>query len=511
MNNSTVLKSLLIYALCVPLAIFLGYLLGDPLSISSFGAFGIIVFFLLFPLVMKWHYPLMLLSWNMSLSGLFFLPGSPNVWLLLVALSFGMAIFERALLRHSEFVVVPQIVLPLLFMVAVVLITAKLTGGFGLRSMGSKVYGGKKYVYLLAAIASYFVLTARTIPKEKAYLYLGLFYLGGITNAIGDLFPITPKALQFIFWIFPPTSGVDAFEFGTTRLRGVGVAGAAVYSWMLFRYGIGGIFSSQKIWRPLLFFVVAAASLLGGFRSVFLSMTLLFTVQFFLEGQHRRGLMPVFVFSAILGAVLLIPLAPKLPFTIQRALAILPLDIDPMARYDAEQSSKWRLDLWESVLPQVPRHLLLGKGYAITQDDYQMMGYDVSFKAFDASQQGLALSMDYHNGPLSVIIPFGVWGAFGFCWFLGIALWVLIRNYRFSDPSLQLINTFLLAVFIQQAVMFFFVYGAFNSDMITFAGILGLNVSLNGGVCRKPATEPVEVVESVSRPRLLSPRPSFQR
>ncbi len=509
--NSTALKSLVVYALCLPIAILLGFLLGDPLSLSSLGIVAVLAFLLAFPFIIKWHYPLMLLSWNMSLSGLFFLPGSPSVWLLLVALSFAMAIVERALNRESKFMSVPQFVWPLLFLVGVVMITAKLTGGFGLRSMGSEVYGGKKYVYLLAGIASYFALTSQAIPRERANLYLGLFFLGGITNAIGDLFPIMPKSLEFIFWIFPPYSSIDVLEFGVTRLRGVGIAGFAVFNWMLVRYGVQGLFLSRRHWRLFFFFLISAISFLGGFRSTLLAMIILFSLQFFLEGLHRTKLLPILAFFGILGAVLVIPLASKLPYTFQRVLAIFPLNIDPVARMDAEGSSQWRIDLWEAVLPQVPKHLLLGKGYAVTQEDYQMMGYNVSFKALDASQQGLALASDFHSGPLSVIIPFGLWGVFGFCWFMGVAIWGLIRNYRFGDPELKLINSFLLASFIQKTIMFIFVFGALNSEMVSFVALLGLSVSLNKGVCRKPAAAPVEVSEAISRPRLLSPRPSFQR
>ena len=73
--------------------------------------------------------------------------------------------------------------------------------------------------------------------------------------------------------------------------------------------------------------------------------------------------------------------------------------------------------MWKALLPQVPPHLLLGKGYAISMEDFEMMGRDVAFRSVDASQQGLALAGDYHNGPLSVVIPFGIWGVIAFLWF----------------------------------------------------------------------------------------------
>ncbi|HEU5126066.1 MAG TPA: O-antigen ligase family protein [Verrucomicrobiae bacterium] len=512
--NSTALKSLIVYGLCLPVAILLGILLGDPLSFSSLGFVSLLLFLLVFPFIIKWHYALVLLSWNMTLSGIYLLPGSPSVWLLLICLSFGMAIFERALIRESSFVTVPTIIWPLLFLAIVVLITAKLNGGFGFHSLGSDVYGGKKYVYLLAGIASYFVLTSRSIPLEKAPLYVGLFFLGGLTNAIGDLYPITPRPLQFIFWFFPPVSAIEAGDFGMTRLRGVGSAGFVFFCWMLIRYGIRGLFLSQKPGRLFVFFAVTVVSFLGGFRSTLLAMVLLFSIQFFLEGLHRTRLLPVLFFTAALGFFSIIPVASKLPFSFQRVLAIFPaevLHIDRMARLSAEDSSRWRLDLWESLLPQVPRHLLLGKGYTISQEDFQMIGRNVSFKALDASQRGLALSYDYHNGPLSVIIPFGIWGAFGFCWFMAVAIWILIRNYRYGDPTLKIINSFLLAAFVQKTLMFCTVYGAFDSNIATFVGYVGLSVALNKGVRRKSAVSELAATERSLNSKFLPLRPSFQR
>jgi hypothetical protein len=513
MNNSNALKTLVIYGLCIPLAIILGYMLTNPLSYETFGVVGLLAFLLVFPLIMKWHYPLLLLSWNMSLSGLFFLPGSPTVWLLLVILSIGMTIFERALSREQKTMGLPRVALPILYLGIVIIITAQLTGGFGFRALGSEVYGGKKYVYLLAALASYFALTSQNIPLHRAKLYVGFFFLGGLTNAVGDLFPITPKALEFIFWFFPPYSSVDQLQLGYTRLRGVGFAGFAAYCWMLAHFGIRNLFVMRKWWRMVIFLLVIVASFLGGFRSTLLAMVLIFTIQFFLEGLHRTRLLPVFGVVGILCGVMLIPFGSKLPFTFQRVLAVIPEDflhLDHRARIDAEGSSRWRLELWESILPQVPQHLFLGKGYRITPKDFQMMGYDTSFKAVDASQQGLALAYEYHNGPLSVLIPFGIWGAVGFCWFLVAAFQVLIRNFRYGDPSLKVLNAFFLAMLTQKTIMFFSIFGSLDSDMVGFVGLVALNMSLNGGMAKKPVTEPVAAIKQAS-PRLLHPRPSFQR
>jgi hypothetical protein len=103
---------------------------------------------------------------------------------------------------------------------------------------------------------------------------------------------------------------------------------------------------------------------------------------------------------------------------------------------------------------------------------------------FDAESSMVA--GDYHNGPLSTIIPLGLWGMIGLIWLLGAGTKVLYRNYRYGDPALRLINTLFLTLFITQSIVFFTMFGAFNSQLYLFTGLLGLSVSLNGGV-RKPA------------------------
>src|SRR2546428_13711322 len=52
---------------------------------------------------------------------------------------------------------------------------------------------------------------------------------------------------------------------------------------------------------------------------------------------------------------------------------------------------------------------------------------------------------DYHNGPISVISPFGIFGVLAFGWFLVAGLRALHRNYQFGHPAYRQMNRFLLA------------------------------------------------------------------
>ena len=172
--NTALFRTLIIFAVCVVLAIWLGLSLAGQLTFSSLVIYGVLGFILVFPLLLRWHYPLLLLSWNMAVV-VPFLPGRPSLYLPMVVLSLGISVLQRTISRESRFIKVSQITLPLFFMIGVIAVTAKLTG-LGLHAFGSDVFGGKKYVYLVIGILGYFALSAHRIPPERKNLYLGLFF-----------------------------------------------------------------------------------------------------------------------------------------------------------------------------------------------------------------------------------------------------------------------------------------------------------------------------------------------
>jgi hypothetical protein len=508
MNNNTpiLLRTLIIYAICVPLAIIVGYTLSSPLDRSSLGFIGIFGFVLTLPIFMRWHYPLLVFLWLSAIT-LNFVPGSPTAWLYMVVLSLGLSVLERILSRRMHFIKVPQITWPLIFMFAVVMMTAEMTGGIGLRAMGSATYGGKKYVYLLISIFSYFALTSRRIPQEKAGLFVGLFFLGKLTMAIGDTYPIAPSFLHFLYFIFPPASsylGTDPLDVGNTRLGGVAGAAMGGYFWLMARYGIRGIFLSGKPWRPCLFVLFFVLIFLGGFRSSLAMFLVSFVIMFFLEGLYRTPLLVAFGLAGILGCVAIVPLASHLPFTFQRTLAFLPLNLSPDAVRSAQDSSEWRFKMWEALLPQIPPHLLLGKGFAISQEDFNELiaGGNQSKAAanFDAANTALAVSSDYHNGMLSVILPFGIWGVLVTLWFLWAGVKVMYRNMKYGNPALHTANQFLFVLFFIEAAQFASCVSGLSlaSELQSFVGYLGLSIALNNGVCA-PVAQPVKQVERASK------------
>jgi len=176
----------------------------------------------------------------------------------------------------------------------------------------------------------------------------------------------------------------------------------------------------------------------------------------------------------------------------------LPLPITEEARMSAESTTEWRLEIWKSLLPQIPQYILRGKGYSFSAQTFNnYMGAEATFRNIDAADNPLAMSSDFHSGPLSVIIPFGIWGALAWLWFWAASFRVFWRNYRYGDPALRHFNTYMFATFMVSCISFLFVFGDLVSQMCAFSGLVGLSIALNHGVMgprsfptAKPATLP---------------------
>src|SRR5258708_4272097 len=94
----TNIRTLLIHAVILPLAVFLGYLLAsdNPLNYGTMGGIGMVLFVLALPLLLRWHHALLIVAWNIG-AVLFFLPGRPDVWWAAAWLSLTISVIQYIL------------------------------------------------------------------------------------------------------------------------------------------------------------------------------------------------------------------------------------------------------------------------------------------------------------------------------------------------------------------------------------------------------------------------------
>jgi hypothetical protein len=482
-------KIIVAYVFAIPLALILGILAASPDRLTFF-LLGMLFFFLALPLIIKWHHAFLIAFWA-SVFSAFFLPGQPPFWLVFAGLSFGVSLLSQIMGRRP-FLSAPEMVGPIVMLTLVVVGTACLRGGIGLRALGAAAQGGRYYMYVLGAIVGYFALTAGHISLAKSEKMSALYFLSGTTYALSNLAYALGPAFYVMYNFVPAglAAAQAASDFGLTsidRISGLGPACNAALLFLLARYGIRGLFQYSKPWRFLGLSVVMGASFFAGFRSVFIGLCLLLFIQFVAEGLVRTRLFPVALGLGAAFIVLVFLFANKLPLVVQRTVSFLPLNVDASVRADSLGTSEWRFQMWSVVGREIPKYLWLGKGYGFDGAEMDLTMDAIRLGLLNNVEEAM-LAGDYHSGPLSVIIPFGIWGAIAFLWVLGAGLRVLYLNYRYGDARLRKINSVLLSYYIASIIMFFFVFGALDSELTLFLGAVGFGVSLNGGVSRKPKT-----------------------
>jgi len=491
--NNVALRTLVIYAIIIPLAVFVGWTLSGDMTRTSFAAIAAILFVLMLPVLLKWHYPIMVFSWS-TLISIFFLPGQPALWMLMAGITFGIAILNRIIQKQPAFFPAPSITLTLLALLAVIMITARIHGGMGVQALGDATHGGKKYYYIIAAVMGYFAFASRHIQVDHAKFYMGLYFLSALTSAGSTVIYWAGPSFYFLYLLFPiGFAAVQAsaeYAGSISRVAGFASAGSGLVFFLLAAYGFRGLIS--KWWRLILVLTAIVFSFLGGYRSTSITIGLVILILFITEGLLKTSLFPVCLLLAGLSFALLIPLASHLPSSIQRSISFLPVRIDPAVRYEAQGTTEWRLLMWKALLPDLPKYFWVGKGFALNPTELYLTEMAVERRQI-SGYEGAIVTQDYHNGPLSVYVPFGVFGCLAFLAFLGASIRALYLNYRYGNGDLIVFNRFLFAYFCARTIFFFGAFGSLYSDLSVFTGTVGLGIALNKGICRKPIVSPQPV------------------
>jgi hypothetical protein len=474
-----------IYLVAIPLAIIVGVSVADPASPTSLLVLAMLIGVGLLPMVMRYYHESLILAWNSALV-VFFLPGRPTIAMVLTGITLGMAVVKRAMLRQPISIPARAIAAPLIVIGIVVFATALLTGGMGGRALGGELWGARRYAGVFVGVFGFFALSTTPIPPQRAMLLVGLFTLSGTTAAASDIAYALDWNYLFLLFAtelaFLQAAG-DQIVGSFVRLTGVCWAAWAVFNYLLLRFGLRGIIDLSRPWRLVFAAAALFGTLLGGYRSYIILTALLCGFLFFLEGLHRTKVPLIALVCLVLGSAVILPNTRLLPLAVQRSLSVLPfLDVDPVARRDAQGTLDWRLEMWKTVIPEVPRYLLLGKGFAYSGTDYYLTQEAVRRGMIFKSYEDALISGNYHNGILTVIIPFGIWGILAFTWFCLASLWALIRNYRYGDPAVIGINRFMLASFLTRLAFYLTVYGQFDLDLQSFVGLVAMSIAVNAGI-----------------------------
>lgn len=298
----------------------------------------------------------------------------------------------------------------------------------GFWAIQSSMVGGRPYFEIGLAFGAFLILSRVQITDFIAKIFPLFFVIPswttGILDVIGRLSPQTGILLNSMY------SGVAAgmqgmagafqeqTQVGETRLTGLQFAGVSSVLALCARYNPITLISPLYPWRVALLAIAFGAIFLSGFRSVLLFGLVAFVLSALLRGQFKD----LWVASAAMLAavVLLISLQGsvlQLPRTMQRALSWLPGDWDQAALIDAEDSSRWRFEMWAWAWndDRILRDRVWGQGFGLSLDDMNIIAQSLMYQGSPgfiggSDREGTMLMGTFHNGPLSTIKYIGIVG-----------------------------------------------------------------------------------------------------
>jgi hypothetical protein len=396
----------------------------------------------------RWFWPAVVAA--LFLQGrLQFIPG--GFTLFQVALGFGILrfavdvlVFKKGRIRGG-----PKLDQWLIWIFVGILLYHGFSNKFGLRVLGSDIWGGRGYIIILNALLAYYVI--QSLPYDgKAWRMLPfvIFLPLGFDLFIQTVTYLVPALVNPIWRFYTGVSLAGMEEFDTTERVGAWGGVAIMLATLTVSF-----FRISEIWRPErvlgLLGVLASvgAALYSGFRSALFAVGLTFVIACWRDLRGKS------MFVGILGLLALVTLPMihtglfPLPKQAQRALSFMPGDWDPAMVKDAQGSLEFRQGIkdlwWEKYQPQYP---WFGRGF----------GFDPRWADFSIERGGrsydfydkLIITGNFHNGVLAVLDGVGIIGGIAiFAWTM-IVLW---RAWRYlttvpftqQHPALRWVTLYL--------------------------------------------------------------------
>ena len=464
------------------LMITVGFLIGVFLiTVYSYSTNSMILLYAMVavpPLVFLINRPDFLLVCVVALFTSFLsFPGLPwnfSAFLLFAFLFSGIIFVGNIISKNSRPLLLPYRFALILGLV--LLVTASIRG-FGIRAFGSETWGGSLYIHLFVAI--WFLLMARycdlTVRQWKLAIY-GMCLLSILPAAAQALYALSGGRIyqQFMF-------------VSTDVVSTLGVARDVRSSTGLARFQLANVTSIYVCFLALLmlyrkqnrlvvyalFGVMAILVGLSGHRAAMLHNTILITLYAYLSMKERNVWRVLFNrYTMILGVLFLVLLlfANKLPLAYQRALSWIPfISVSFEAKMDAASTTGWRYEIWQMMLKEMPKYLLLGKGFAFSAKDVMnvMLGSRDEYAAVLATR-------NYHNALLGTIMDLGLPGLFAALGFIASVVILELKRLRapWNSHQLQHYHRVFYASFFAYIIVYYFFAGGMNAFINMFIWVV---------------------------------------
>ena len=375
------------------------------------------------------------------------------------------------------------------------LISVYVRNPVGTFALQSELVGGRPYFEIALAFGAFAILSRVNLTPFIAKIFPLLFLIPAATvSALEITARLVPTLAYPISLIYVGVSGMsvsgviqEETTVGETRITSLKDVGQIGVLALVSKYRPLTLISPLFPLRALMLAVCLAAIFAAGFRSVVLTTG----VYLFLSTLLRRSVRDVWtgMSLALLGIILLVSLQGstlQLPLTMQRALSWLPGDWDYEAVDDAEQSSRWRFEMWEWAWndQRIMRDKILGQGFGFSLNEMNLIAamYASTLPGQNllggSDREQFMITGTLHSGPLSTIKFIGF---VGFVLYFSLLVYMSVTGWRLCRRAYGT-KAFSLALFvgipiIYEPIHFVAIFGALELSYVKtlfYAGLMNM-------------------------------------
>lgn len=431
------IKAFLIGLLGLLLALALGVFIGSgdyqPIVIGALAVCGLVLWFG----TGQWFWIIAIAS--SYLGGTFpILGGSFTPFQILMVVGVAKFFIEEVILRRTPFAKVERPLLLAILGFMTVLTLHGIHDRFGMRFLGSNVWGGRNYLNVYVGLVTFFVIQSTSVRSKVwnklPYLVLAITGFDLFIAAITTVFP------SLIYIIYPfysavGTGGISELLTGQEdiggRIGSFGNFGCILVAIVLSAVSVRRLFQLGNLSRLATVGLGSLATLYSGYRSAVANLLFTFLTAGIRDLRWRviaiLPIIAVFLFglSAINSSIV------RFPKQMQRGLVFLPGDWDLDMVHDAAASNDFRVQIWKLWWEAYfPVHPVIGRGFGFRSE-------------WTAPSLKIAASQDYqqmvevgniHNGLFASLDAVGIIGTI---FFVAWNIQLLLRTFRISfDKSI---------------------------------------------------------------------------
>jgi hypothetical protein len=311
---------------------------------------------------------------------------------------------------------------------------------FGMKFLGSSVWGGRNYVNVYVGLAAFFVIQSIPMsPKLWAKLPYAILAVSTFDLIIGVITAVFPAS---IFKIYPfysavAATGIEVLVTGdadvTGRVAAFGGFGFVVITLVLASVSLRQILHPSNLFRLVCLAAGSVAVLYSSFRSMVLNtLTLIFVAG---VRDLKFGILALLPFLALtlFGLSIVNSEFVVLPKQVQRSLSFLPGNWDVVMVRDATSSNDFRARIWTIWMQEYfPKQPILGRGFGFQSTWGQMSVY----RNDPYADVQMVETGNLHNGFFSTVDCFGIVGTIFFViWNLRLLVRAFRVPFQKNDPT----------------------------------------------------------------------------